>query len=170
MDRLEDRSKALSYIGIEIAEALKYIPVPVDDMEEANTAEDMNTSYDTAQNENDENIEDESDFSDNSIDDVAEEESYDAVDADEDIAEEKSLLDETTESAEKTAEDFAADIEDVAEDRNYIEETRFETKPSLWQKIKNSKFVRTLRCVMQIRITIDYPALPEGRGENLENN
>ena len=173
MDRLEDRSKALSYIGIEIAEALKYIPVPVDDMEDVSSEEKINTTYDAVQNEIVEDAEDtvDADFSDdNSIEDVAEEESYDAVDADEDIAEEKSLLDETTESAEKTAEDFAADIEDVAEDRNYIEETRFETKPSLWQKIKNSKFVRTLRCVMQIRITIDYPALPEGRGENLENN
>ena len=30
MERIEDRSKALSYIGIEIAEALKYIPTPVD--------------------------------------------------------------------------------------------------------------------------------------------
>ena len=31
MERIEDRSKALSYIGIEIAEALKYIPAPVED-------------------------------------------------------------------------------------------------------------------------------------------
>ena len=29
MERIEDKSKALSYIGIEIAEALKYIPTPV---------------------------------------------------------------------------------------------------------------------------------------------
>lgn len=30
MERIEDRSKALSYIGIEVADALKVIPVPVD--------------------------------------------------------------------------------------------------------------------------------------------
>ena len=30
MERIEDRSKALSYIGIEVAEALKQIPTPVD--------------------------------------------------------------------------------------------------------------------------------------------
>ena len=47
----------------------------------------------------------------------------------------------------------------------YFEETRFETKPSLWQRIKNSKFVRTIRYVMQIRVVLDYPALPEGRDE-----
>ena len=29
MERIEDRSKALSYIGIEVAEALKQIPIPV---------------------------------------------------------------------------------------------------------------------------------------------
>ena len=34
MERTEDRSKALSYIGIEIAEALKTIPKPVDTFEE----------------------------------------------------------------------------------------------------------------------------------------
>ena len=32
MERIEDRSKALSFIGIEIAEALKYIPAPVDEI------------------------------------------------------------------------------------------------------------------------------------------
>jgi len=34
MERTEDRSKALSYIGIEVAEALKTIPKPVDVIEE----------------------------------------------------------------------------------------------------------------------------------------
>lgn len=31
MERIEDRSKALSFIGLEIAEALKYIPAPIDE-------------------------------------------------------------------------------------------------------------------------------------------
>ena len=34
MERIEDRSKALSYIGIEIADALKGIPTPVEAVEE----------------------------------------------------------------------------------------------------------------------------------------
>ncbi len=33
MERIEDRSKALSYIGIEIADALKSIPAPVEEVE-----------------------------------------------------------------------------------------------------------------------------------------
>ena len=35
MERIEDRSKALSYIGIEVADALKVIPKPVEEIEEA---------------------------------------------------------------------------------------------------------------------------------------
>ena len=30
----------------------------------------------------------------------------------------------------------------------------------------NSKFVKAVKFVMQIRVVLDYPALPEGRGEN----
>ena len=39
MERTEDRSKALSYIGIEVAEALKTIPKPVDAIEETTIEE-----------------------------------------------------------------------------------------------------------------------------------
>ena len=35
MERVEDRSKALSYIGIEIADALKLIPTPVEDVQKS---------------------------------------------------------------------------------------------------------------------------------------
>jgi len=86
MERIEDRSKALSYIGIEVAEALKGIPTPVD-----NGAQ-----------------------------------------------------------------------EEVDEIAQYIEETRFEVKPSLWQRIKQSKLVRALAYITRIRIVLDVPALPEG--------
>lgn len=96
MERIEDRSKALSYIGIEVAEALKGIPTPV----------------------------------------------------------------ETTEKVQKVIE------QPVAEENSYIEETRFEVKPTLWERIKNSKLVRTISYVMKIRVVLDVPALPEGRGEN----
>ena len=56
---------------------------------------------------------------------------------------------------------------EVGEQQQYIQETTFETKPSLWQRIKNSKVVRALKMITKIRIVIDYSdALPEGRGEN----
>ena len=48
----------------------------------------------------------------------------------------------------------------------YMKETRFDVKPSLWQRFKNSKIVRTIRYIMKIRVVLEFPALPEGRGEN----
>ena len=100
MERIEDRSKALSYIGIEIADALKLIPAPQEDNE---------------------------------------------VEA---------VLDQ---------------IEEVTpEDKTYFEQTRVEVKPSLWQRIKNSKIVRAISYAMKIKVVLQVPALPEGRGE--QNN
>jgi len=93
MERIEDRSKALSYIGIEIADALKVIPAPV------------------------------------------------------------------TEAVEATENVIAN------EDALYMQETTIEVKPSLWQRIKNSKIGRAISYIMRVRIVIEVPALPEGRGE-----
>ena len=134
MERIEDKSKALSYIGIEIAEALKYIPAPVDDI-----------ALETVEEEN---------IIANSI--VA-----DKTDA----KEGKIVAVKAGEETEITEETVVQELEQVVSDieDNFLEETRFEAKPSLWQKIKNSKFVRTIKYIMQIRVVLDYPALPEGR-------
>ena len=94
MERIEDRSKALSYIGIEIAEALKGIPAPVEEIVENNVVE-------------------------------------------------------------------------ISEEVEYVEQTRFEVKPSLWQRIKNSKLVRAIQYICKIKVVLSLPeALPEGRGAN----
>ena len=103
MERIEDRSKALSYIGIEIADALKSIPTPIE-----------------------------------------------------------TPIEEVVQKEEVKVE---APVNTI-EEKQYVEATTFETKPSLWQRIKNSKFVRTLRYITKIRVVLDYSALPEGRGEN----
>jgi len=126
MERIEDRSKALSFIGIEIAEALKYIPAPVDEIAE-------NVDIETTTNT------------------ILQPESTDNTSKEETV----------------TNEDVTEGVDiGTSEMDSYFEETRFETKPSLWQRIKNSKFVRTIRYIMQIRVVLDYPALPEGRGDN----
>ncbi|MCI8637024.1 MAG: hypothetical protein HFJ36_04165 [Clostridia bacterium] len=104
MERIEDRSKALSYIGIEIADALKSIPTPIEEPE-------VNT-----------------------------------------ITEEAPVQQANTNTIE--------------EEQQYAQETTFEAKPSLWERIKQSKFVRAIRAITRIRIVFDYSdALPEGRGE-----
>ena len=130
MERIEDKSKALSYIGIEIADALKYIPAPVDEV--GGVAE---------------------------IEPVEEENVVANALLEPAAAPAENVAAASTETTEEVA---PADIstDDIAA---YFEETRFEAKPTLWQRIKNSKFVRTIRYIMQIRVVLDYPALPEGR-------
>lgn len=105
MERIEDRSKALSYIGIEIADALKTIPTPIEEP---------------------------------IVEQIVEEP--------------KPIIEKEEEQQQK---------------QEYIQETTFEAKPSLWQRIKNSKVARAIKMITRIRIVIDYSdALPEGRGEN----
>lgn len=101
MERIEDRSKALSYIGIEIADALKSIPTPIEEP----------------------------------VVNIVEE---------------------------------PQQVEPIEElQQQYVQETTFETKPSLWERIKQSKIVRAIKAITRIRIVLDYSdALPEGRGEN----
>ncbi len=103
MERIEDRSKALSYIGIEVADALKAIPAPVE---------------------------------------------------------------ETTPIVEQVQQEQTVEQVNVTEQQQYQQEVTFEAKPSLWQRIKNSKVVRAIRYITKIRIVIQYPALPEGKGSD----
>ena len=149
MERIEDKSKALSYIGIEIAEALKYIPAPVDEVlggtEVGGGVEEATVTPAAVVETKVEPV---------------------AVAAAETGSEEVGTTEGTTvgggvEETAGTPVVEAATIE--SEMDTYFEETRFEAKPSLWQRIKNSKFVRTIRYIMQIRVVLDYPALPEGR-------
>ena len=106
MERIEDRSKALSYIGIEVADALKLIPTPEEPME--------------------------------------------------------SVVEEQIEEVHEPVKPEA-----VVENEQYMEQTRVNVKPSLWQRIKNSKVVRAISYIMKIKVVVEVPnALPEGRGEN----
>ena len=105
MERIEDRSKALSYIGIEVADALKLIPTPEEPIE--------------------------------------------------------NVVEEKTEEVQAPVQQEA-----VEENKEYVEQTRVNVKPSLWQRIKNSKFVKAISYIMKIKVVVQVPnALPEGRGE-----
>lgn len=126
MERIEDRSKALSYIGIEIAEALKYIPAPAQVI--------------TTSNEN----------------------QFEEV-----KREEEAIANKPTSELlqDVIADQISEENTSWEETDSFFTETRFEAKPSFWQRLKNSKFMRTLKYIMQIKVVLDYPALPEGRGE-----
>ena len=115
MERIEDRSKALSYIGIEVADALKTIPTPIELIEPVQ----------------------------------------------EEVQEIQEVEIQEPEQIQATIQN-----EQISEQQQYVQETTFETKPSLWERIKNSKVVRAIKYVMKIRVVLQYPALPEGRGEN----
>ena len=149
MERIEDKSKALSYIGIEIAEALKYIPAPVDEVlggtEVGGGVEEATVTPAAVVETKVEPV---------------------AVAAAETGSEEVGTTEGTTVGGgvEETAGTPVVEAATTESEMDtYFEETRFEAKPSLWQRIKNSKFVRTIRYIMQIRVVLDYPALPEGR-------
>lgn len=140
LERTEDRSKALSYIGIEVAEALKGIPKPADIIieEEAEGTEELEKEK-VNKAEKAKNIENEK-------------------------VEKEELVPEKTVSQVVA---FEESIEDEEQElQEYQESITFEKKPSLWQKIKNSKLGRAVSYVFKIRIRIELPnALPEGRGE-----
>ena len=116
VERIGDRSKAFSYIGIEVADALKTIPTPVEKVAK--------------------------------VEEVKQEEV------------ETIITDEKIKTV-PVQEQVQAQTEE-----QYIEETTFEAKPSLWQRIKNSKIVRAVKYAFKVRVVLQYPALPEGRGEN----
>lgn len=104
MERIEDKSKALSYIGIEVADALKLIPSPQEDVEE--------------------------------------------------------VVEEKIETVEQPKAQILQQAQPVEQDTQYYESTRVEVKPSLWQRFKQSKFVRTIKYIMKIKVVLDIPALP----------
>ena len=104
MERIEDKSKALSYIGIEVADALKLIPAPQEDVEE--------------------------------------------------------VVEEKIETVEQPKAQILQQAQPVEQDTQYYESTRVEVKPSLWQRFKQSKFVRTIKYITKIKVVLDIPALP----------
>lgn len=151
MERIEDKSKALSYIGIEIAEALKYIPVPAEEL--------TNTPLETATTT------------------TAQVQQYTAPVTNTTLKQNIAATTPTVTKQEKKVNNPILSQPVAAETNTntntegllndmYMQETRFDVKPSLWQRFKNSKIVRTIRYIMKIRVVLEFPALPEGRGEN----
>ena len=88
MERIEDKSKALSYIGIEVADALKTIPTPIEISEPVQ----------------------------------------------EEVQEIQEVAVQEPEQVQATVQN-----EQTVEQQQYAQETTFEAKPTLWQRIKNSK-------------------------------
>ncbi len=156
MERIEDRSKALSYIGIEIAEALKYIPVPPEQLIEEEkkeiTSQVVEEVKDVKEVKNEQ--------TDNKKSIIIPEPVSTTVSRTPLEVTTSNVSEANSESEE--GQSLNANDEEPIQDSAYLEETRFEVKPSLWQRIKNSKLVRTISYILKIRVVLDYPALPEG--------
>ena len=61
------------------------------------------------------------------------------------------------------------DVETFTNDQ-YIQDTRIDVKPTLWERIKNMKLIRSIRYVMKIKVVLELPpALPEGKPEGQHN-
>ena len=156
MERIEDRSKALSYIGIEVAEALKVIPKPVD----------LGTAVSEAEKVQEEvKIEEISEAQE--AEKIEEKKVEKVVEAPKEKVAEKKVVSQVVDIEETKP---ISELVDMYEENNKAEEYEksimFEKKPSLWQKFKKSKFARAISYVFKIRIRIELPnALPEGRGE-----
>ena len=151
MERIEDRSKALSYIGIEVADALKSIPTPVDITEQETVVE---------QTENVEQVE--------PIEEIEEQQ----VEKIKTAKTKKSKKAENVQKVEENTQEQTENVEQQTEQVQVIEEQQVEKtkKPSLWQRFKNSKFVKAITYAFKIKVVLQVPAaLPEGSGENKEN-
>ena len=149
MERTEDRSKALSYIGIEVAEALKGIPKPADVIIEETIEEVQEIEepvIEKAKNTKIEKV--------NKTEKVKE--------TKEELVPEKTISQVLVVEEDTENEVDEIDVEEQ-ELQEYQESVTFEKKPSLWQRIKNSKLGRAISYVCRIRIRIELPdALPEG--------
>lgn len=129
IERIEDKSKALSFIGIEISEALKDIPVPESfALEQAKALQ----------------------LDDEEYDDKLVDESVDSQPTSQLL---KEVIEENIESNENN---------NVM--NTFLNESEASSKPSLWQRIKESKLVKAIKFITKIRIRVEIPALPEGRG------
>lgn len=160
MERIEDKSKALSYIGIEIAEALKYIPAPVEEIANVPMEEPVVQTKVVAQTQTARPVPNVQPVQTPKVASVG-------VPVQATRVQNAKVVEKKVNPILSQPDAYAQAKQD-AEVLNdaYMQQTRFDVKPSLWQRIINSKFIRTIRYIMKIRVVLEFPALPEGRGEN----
>lgn len=157
MERIEDKSKALSYIGIEIADALKGIPKPSENIAEQPVVEEtVEQVNEPAKTKVQETIE-------TPTVEKVQKKAPEKTAVSQVVAIEENEDDIKEETIQETVPQQNEEEQQIQE---YEESISFEKKPSLWQKFKKSKFARVITYVFKIRIRIELPnALPEGRGE-----
>ena len=169
MERIEDRSKALSYIGIEVADALKVIPKPIEmDLEEKTVVESKPEKELEIKELEIKEIKPTKEIK------IPKETKQVKEYVPEEIQEipevKKQAVSQVVEIEKPEENNDIGELLDKFEENNKLEEYEqsilFEKKPSLWQRFKKTKFARAFSYIFKIKIRIELPnALPEGRGE-----
>ena len=192
MERIEDRSKALSYIGIEVADALKVIPKPIEmEIEEKPVTEtkpekeleikeleiketkptkeikipkELKVGKETKIYKEQKLVKENKQVKESVPDEIEEIPEIEIPEIKKQTVSQVVAVDKTEENND------IGQLLDQFEENNKLEEYEqsilFEKKPSLWQRFKKSKFARAVSYIFKIKIRIELPnALPEGRGE-----
>ena len=151
MERVEDRSKALSYIGIEIADALKLIPTPVEDVQKV---EDIIKQDETNKVQNT----------------VHKEAKVQSAVQNVQPLQSDTVISDNVMRQNKVSVNQASNVNANVQVNNPVqikEEKPKKAKSSLWNKIKNSKLVRTIKYALKIKVVLQLPeALPEPDSNN----
>ena len=153
MERVEDRSKALSYIGIEIADALKLIPTPVEDVEKV---EEMVREEQIKQVSQKEQVKHTAQRMAEPAQTIA---SNTVISA--------NVMKQKVQVQNVNAVEPQVQNGVLQESVQIQEEKPKKVKSSLWNKIKNSKLVRTIKYALKIKVVLQLPeALPEPESNN----
>ena len=153
MERVEDRSKALSYIGIEIADALKLIPTPVEDVEKV---EEMVREEQIKQVSQKEQVK----HTAQRMAEPAQTIASNTVISD-------NVMKQKVQVQNANAVEPQVQNGVLQESVQIQEEKPKKVKSSLWNKIKNSKLVRTIKYALKIKVVLQLPeALPEPESNN----
>ena len=151
MERVEDRSKALSYIGIEIADALKLIPTPVEDVQKV---EEMVKQEESSKVQNT----------------VNKEAKVQSTVQNVQILQSDTVISDNVMRQNKVSVNQPSNVNANVQVNNPVqikEEKPKKAKSSLWNKIKNSKLVRTIKYALKIKVVLQLPeALPEPDSNN----
>ena len=153
MERVEDRSKALSYIGIEIADALKLIPTPVEDVEKV---EEMVREEQVKQVSQKEQVK----HTAQRMAEPAQTIASNTVISD-------NVMKQKVQVQNANAVEPQVQNGVLQESVQIQEEKPKKVKSSLWNKIKNSKLVRSIKYALKIKVVLQLPeALPEPESNN----
>lgn len=159
MERIEDRSKALSYIGIEIAEALKQIPIPVNYSEyvkEQKAKEQIQQTQNQQMQEMDARR----------LKQGRRFENEGNTNIQQTRVRNKSGKYATESYVMKNNQKSQMIDKNENFDLAYQEQVTFETKPTFWERVKNTKVMKAINSLFRLKIVIQTDALPEGNNTN----